>query len=339
MEERLFFIGLAMGAYAWGAKRVKKKTALEAATKRGLWHAGFCALAAFSVALVVALSMETRSKPLAITGNIFSSGELVPAFLAALVFGAVGFVRGAREPKEKRGHFLAEDLEWAETVFSAVLLAAVLMYFVVQAFKIPSGSMEKTLLIGDHLFVNKFIYGLRVPFSGSRVLPLKPVNRGDIIVFRFPVDDPRELHCGSVQYRKDFIKRVVAIPGDTVQVRGGRAIVNGKPVPDEAYAQYVDGAHRQPESVRSQELSREQYQKLWQSHELDKELQEIQRDYFGPVVVPDQAYFVMGDNRDRSCDSRYWGPVERKYLKGKAWFIYWPPARMRIIDSRAADSA
>src|SRR5208282_4172243 len=103
----------------------------------------------------------------------------------------------------------AEDLEWADTVFSAVLLASLLMYFVIQAFKIPSSSMESTLMVGDHLFVNKFVYGLRVPLAGKRVFELRPISRGDVIVFQFPDDDITHLHCGSVQYRKDFIKRVV----------------------------------------------------------------------------------------------------------------------------------
>jgi signal peptidase I len=332
MEERLFFIGVAMGLYTWASKRFKDQKTLDTPAKRGLWHGAFCALAAFSVTLVVALSMETRSRLLPITGNLFTTGELYPALMAGLVFGVIGFWRGMGEQQNQRGYFLAEDSEWSETVFSAVLLASVLMYFVVQAFKIPSGSMESTLLIGDHLFVNKFIYGLRVPFSGKRVLALRPPHRGDIVVFRFPVDDPRELHCGSVQYRKDFIKRVIGLPGDRIQVQGGHVFVNGEELQNESYAQYLDGPQRQPESVRATQLSGEQYQKLWENHELDKELQEIQRDYFGPVTVPKDAFFAMGDNRDRSCDSRYWGPVEKRYLKGKAWFIYWPPSRMRLVQ-------
>lgn len=332
MEERLFFIGVAMGLYTWASKKFKDSKALNTPAKRGLWHGTFLALAAFSVTLVVALSMETQSHLLAFTGNTLSSGELYPALMAGVVFGVIGFWRGLGEGRERRGYFLNEDSEWSETVFSAVILASLLMYFVIQAFKIPSGSMESTLLIGDHLFVNKFIYGLRVPFSGERVFPLRPVERGDIIVFRFPVDDPRELHCGSVQYGKDFIKRVIGLPGDKIQVEAGHVFVNGKELTDEPYAQYIDGPQRQPESVHALDLSPERYQQLWQNHQLDDELQEIQRDYFGPVVVPPKEYFVMGDNRDRSCDSRYWGPVARKDLKGKAWFIYWPPSRMRLLN-------
>ncbi|MBI5630482.1 MAG: signal peptidase I [Elusimicrobia bacterium] len=279
------------------------------------------------------MSFESRSRLLSVVPDALSARELYPGLAVAFIAGALGFWRGSQASQRvsRARYFLSEDAEWSETVFSAVFLAAVLMYFVVQAFKIPSGSMERTFLVGDHLFVNKFIYGLRVPFTGKRLLALRPVARRDVIVFRFPADDPRELHCGSVQYGKDFIKRVVGLPGDRIQVSAGKVFLNGRELPDEPYAQYIDGDGRQPESVRAAALSPQRYQELWQSHALDHELQEIQRDYFGPVTVPPGGYFVMGDNRDRSCDSRYWGPVESKYLKGKAWFIYWPPSRMKIV--------
>ena len=333
MEERLFFIGLAMGAYAWGSRQFSRSKALNTPLRTGLWHAVFCGLAGFSVMLIVVMSIESRSKFISIAENAVSTTELYPSLAVALVAALLGFWRGhagGRQPS-RRLHFLSEDAEWAETVFSAVLLASLLMYFVVQAFKIPSGSMEQTFEIGDHLFVNKFIYGFRVPLAGKRVLPLRGVRRRDIVVFQFPADDIKELHCGSIQYGKDFIKRVIALPGDKVQVLGGRVMVNDQALNDEPYAQYLDGDRRQPESVHARDLSPERYQELWQGHHLDSELLDVQRDYFGPVTVPPDSYFVMGDNRDRSCDSRYWGPVESRYLKGKAWFIYWPPSRMRLI--------
>lgn len=332
MEERLFFIGLAMGAYAWLSKKFKETNALDTPTKIALWHAAFMALTGFSVCLVLVMSLESRARFVAVAANVLSTAELYPSLAVAAVAGILGFWRGrvAAQKLETKSYYLSEDAEWSETVFSAVLLAAVLMYFVVQAFKIPSGSMERTLLIGDHLFVNKFIYGLRVPLTGKRVLPMSPVKRGDIVVFRFPVDDPRELHCGNIQFRKDFIKRVVALPGERVEVRNGRVLINGRELATEPYAQYIDGDMRQPESSYAKQLG-PKYQELWQSHALDRELQDVQRDFFGPVVVPAGAYFAMGDNRDRSCDSRYWGPIETRYLKGKAWFIYWPPSRMGLV--------
>ncbi len=331
MEERLFFIGLAMCGYYLLSIKFKKTNALDTPGKIGLWHALFTALSGFSVSLVLVMSVETRSRYITVVPGAFTTGELYPSLAVAAICGIIGFWRGWSKGQKlgERGYFLAEDTEWAETVFSAVLLAAALMYFVIQAFKIPSGSMESTLLVGDHLFVNKFIYGVRVPFTGKRVVKFKPVERGDIIVFQFPSDDPDALHCGSQQYSKDFIKRVIGLPGETVEVKGGEVFIDGRSLGKEPYAQYLDGNQRAP--APAENLSPERYQQIWQNHELDHELQDLERDYFGPVTVPQGAYFAMGDNRDRSCDSRFWGPVESKYLKGKAWFIYWPPARMRVV--------
>ncbi|MDD5629466.1 MAG: signal peptidase I, partial [Elusimicrobia bacterium] len=315
MEERLFIVGLAMGAFAWLSKRFGATQSLDTSVKTGLWHGVFCGLSAFSAVWVIMMSLDSRAKFISIAAQAVSTTELYPSLAAGVVAGVVGYWRGHSKgaAPEGRRYFLSEDLEWAETVFSAVLLASVLMYFVVQAFKIPSGSMRNTLLEGDHLFVNKFIYGLRVPFTGKRVLALRQVQRGDVVVFRFPADDPRELHCGSIQYGKDFIKRVIGVGGDTVQVVGGRVLVNGKPIPDETFAQYLDGNQREAESVKAKEFTREQYQDYWQSHQLDRALEfsppvSGPRDFFGPVQVPPHSFFVMGDNRDRSCDSRYWGP-------------------------------
>lgn len=331
MEARLFWIGIAMGLYAWASQRFLRARTIDTPEKSGLWHGLFLALAGFSVAMVLIMSFESRARFISVAAHMVSAQELYPSLLLGLVAGVGGYWRAARAGRdsEKRRYFLSEDLEWAETVCSAVLLASVLMYFIIQAFKIPSGSMRQTFLEGDHLFVNKFIYGVRIPFSGARVAAPRGVERGDVIVFRFPSDDPRELHCGSVQFGKDFIKRVVAVSGDSVAVRAGRVTVNGKPLV-EPYTQHVD-EFRQPESLRARELGAARYQEAWAAHRLDKELQEVQRDFFGPVTVPAGSYFVMGDNRDRSCDSRYWGPVESKYIKGKAWFIYWPPSRLKMV--------
>ena len=175
--------------------------------------------------------------------------------------------------------------EYVEAIGIAILLALFIRTFVVQAFKIPSGSMLPTLLIGDHLLVNKFIYGIRVPFSGKVLVPLKDPKSGDIIVFKFPKD--RSI---------DYIKRVVGVPGDEIELKNKKLFVNGNPTSD-PYAHYTTTAVL-PGSVSP-------------------------KDNFGPVTVPEGKYFVMGDNRDNSSDSRFWGFVETNDVLGKAMIIYW----------------
>ena len=199
------------------------------------------------------------------------------------------------ETNEQHG---SELREWTEAIVIAFVLAIVLRTFLIQAYKIPSGSMEPTLLIGDHIMVNKMRYGLRMPDSvfgltpfaseipyGHYLFHLARVQRGDVVVFVFPLDSS-----------KDFIKRVVGIPGDTVQVKKGKVFLDGEPVPD-------PHAHFE---VAPQDRS-----------------QNSPRDNFGPVVVPPGKFFMMGDNRDRSYDSRFWGFVKLDQIEGRAMFIYW----------------
>lgn len=175
--------------------------------------------------------------------------------------------------------------EWAESIIIAILLALVIRTFIVQAFKIPSGSMEDTLAIGDHLLVNKFIYGSKIPFTGSRILAIRDPRQGDVIVFEYP-EDPS----------KDFIKRVIGVPGDVVEVKNKRVYVNGK-------------LYANPHEVHKE------------SDTIPKEMNP--RDNKDPVTVPANSYFVMGDNRDRSYDSRFWGFVTRDKIKGLAFIKYW----------------
>ncbi|EKD39074.1 MAG: hypothetical protein ACD_75C00517G0005, partial [uncultured bacterium] len=175
--------------------------------------------------------------------------------------------------------------EYFEAICIAVLLALFIRTFVVQAFKIPSGSMLPTLLIGDHLLVNKFIYGIRLPFTGNLMIPFNKPERGDVVVFRFPKDR-------SV----DYIKRVVGTSGDTVEVRKKQVYINGEPVDD-------PHAHISSPSILNASAS--------------------PRDNFGPVLVPEGRIFVMGDNRDNSYDSRFWGFVDQKDILGKAFILYW----------------
>jgi signal peptidase I len=176
----------------------------------------------------------------------------------------------------------------------AVLLALVIRTFVVQAFKIPSGSMIPTLDIGDHILVNKFLYGSKIPFTDKRILKIRDPQRGDVIVFEYP-EDPS----------KDFIKRVIGTPGDVIEEKDKKVYVNGQP--------YVN-----PHEVHKEKdlIPREQNP----------------RDNFGPVKVPEDSYFVMGDNRDRSYDSRFWGFVKNPKIKGLAFIKYWSwdSARFRV---------
>lgn len=171
--------------------------------------------------------------------------------------------------------------EYAEALIIALILAFFIRSFVVQAFKIPSGSMLDTLQIGDHLLVNKFIYGVQVPFTDFTFIPVSEPEFKDIIVFEFPEDTS-----------KDFIKRVIGLPGDKIEIRDKQVYRNGKKL-QEPYAQHTD-----PNIVPK-------------------------RDNFGPVVVPEDKYFVLGDNRDESYDSRFWGYIKDEKIKGEAWIIYW----------------
>ena len=184
-----------------------------------------------------------------------------------------------------------------------------------------------TLVEGDHLFVNKAAYGFRIPFTNIRFGEFEEIKPGDIIVFRFPAKDRKQQNCGGSQYGKDFVKRVIAMPGDMVRVINGRPWVNGKELPQQPYEVY-ENVERTP---YFEEEDQAQYQKIWQEHQLDNYLGLYLRDSFGPVTVPEGTYFAMGDNRDNSCDSRFWGPVPRENIKGKAWFVHWPLNRIRWI--------
>jgi signal peptidase I len=169
-----------------------------------------------------------------------------------------------------------------------VILALFVRTWVVQAFKIPTGSMENNLLIGDHLLVNKFVFGPEPNALERAVLPVRDIRRGDIVVFKYP-DEPT----------RDFIKRVIGLPGETVELRNKKVFVNGQAL-EEPYVHFLDAGHGAGE-ITSFDV----------------------RERYGPVQVPDGQYFVMGDNRDNSQDSRYWGFLPRHYIKGKALMIYW----------------
>ncbi len=204
--------------------------------------------------------------------------------------------------------------EYSEAILIAVFLALLIRAFVVQAYKIPSGSMENTLLVGDHILVNKFVYGLKVPFTDSRFLIFNLPKRGDIIVFSYP-ENKNIPECTSVIRNissrfanafsrrnpaylfkddcRDFIKRVIGVGGDKIEIRNKKVYVNDIPL-DEPYAVHKGNGIENPG-----------------------------RDNFGPFIVPRRSLFVMGDNRDNSYDSRFWGVVDMDEIKGKAFIIYW----------------
>lgn len=195
--------------------------------------------------------------------------------------------------------------EYALILVIAVPLFVLLRTFGIEAFKIPSGSMENTLLVGDFLLVNKAIYGARVPYTHVRLPRFRKPRRGDIIVFRFPRDE-----------RVDFVKRLIGLPGDTVEMRGGRVLVNGV-VLDEPYVVH-SGAEEDP--------GMEEFG--WQRSFLVRSAEARQgyhpsRNTWGPLVVPKESYFVLGDNRDNSYDSRYWGFVPDSLLAGQPWVVYY----------------
>jgi len=178
--------------------------------------------------------------------------------------------------------------EYFESIVIAVILALFVRTWVVQAFKIPTGSMENNLLIGDHLLVNKFVFAPTASSLDRTLLPVRDIRRGDIIVFKYP-DQPE----------RDFIKRVIGLPGDTIELRAKKVYINGQPL-DEPYVHFLTPAGEGGE-VTAAEM----------------------REQFAPQTVPPDQYFMMGDNRDNSQDSRYWGFLPGSYVKGKALMIYW----------------
>lgn len=254
--------------------------------------------------------------------------------LKLLIAGVIVFIlaRIMRKYKEKAEQtkykkVFNEVYEWVETGWSAVLLAAFIMYFFVQAFKIPSGSMRTTLLEGDHLFVNKFIYGFHIPLShGKRIWPIRQVKRGDIVVFQCP---PSALSDSEKEEKitKDFIKRCIALPGDIVEVKAKRVYINGKST-DEPYVHFENDAAYPKYDIFKSSV---EYQKVWEEGRFAGLTSQVISDNFGPITVPKNCYFVMGDNRDRSFDARFWGPLPDKLMKGRALFLYWPLSRIRLI--------
>lgn len=200
--------------------------------------------------------------------------------------------------------------ECIEAFSIALLLYLFISTFFVKAFKIPSGSMKATLLIGDHLLVNRMVYGVSIPLIDKYILHFKKPERGDIIVFKWPRDE-----------RKDFIKRVIGVEGDIIKIEDDVLYINDEKVKTEYFDDYNDDDIKDAVIYR-ETLSEKEHYIL--DHKKENE-------NFGPVKVPLNSVFVMGDNRDNSLDSRYWGFVSNNKIKGKAFILYWSWPQWRRI--------
>ncbi len=197
--------------------------------------------------------------------------------------------------------------EYAEALTIAILLALFIRTFIIQAFKIPSGSMKSTLLVGDHLLVNKFIYGIKIPFMDKFIIQFKKPERGDVVVFKYPENESM-----------DFIKRIIGIAGDTIEIKNDQLYINNKKIETKLVGKYSDDEMRNAD-VYEETIDNKKHKILNQPDKPGNE-------YFGPVTVPPGHIFVMGDNRDNSQDSRKWDTthyVKLEKIKGKALIIYW----------------
>lgn len=233
------------------------------------------------------------------------------------------FVDEALEGKEK-----SVFREYVESIGMAIVFALFLRAFVFEAFKIPSGSMKPTLKVGDHLFVNKFTYGIRVPFTETFMVRFDKPKRGEIVVFEFPSEEAKQhlarqpaserscIERGTIKNPKDFIKRVIGVAGDTIKMRENRLYLNGEPVDWSSVRKNPTGKYMHPYVNFARESIGDSQHLIRYRGEEPK---------FGPITVEPGHIFVMGDNRDNSADSRCWGQVPIENVKGRAMFIWWSP--------------
>lgn len=181
--------------------------------------------------------------------------------------------------------------EWIKPLIIAIVLALIIRTFIIQPFKIPSGSMRPTLIEGDRIFVSKFIYGARIPFTNKRIFTVRAPARGDVMVFESPLDPD-----------KDFIKRVIGLPGEGIEIADGKIKIDGEIVEEPSFIH------------NNFYYNRSVFGKEGEAFE-----------------VPQNSYYVLGDNSASSRDSRYWGIVPKDNIIGRAFFIFWPPKRVKIL--------
>ena len=317
MEQTLLITGIFAFIFAKISIYLKKKKKLDNKNNLKIW-----AFAGISLAGILAYYIFNFMATNGVKGGLSLKHTV---FLCAIVLALIYWAYSQIKKDSKKVY--PTILDWAETIYFAAFFASVVMFFFIQAFKIPSGSMRNTLLEGDNLFVNKIVYGFRLPFMKDKLVEFRPIKRGDIIIFKFPAENKQQINCGESQYGRDFVKRVIGLPGDKVELRDKQLYINDELMPKQDYEVYDD--HFREEYMVN--IPQEQYQKMWESRTLEHTLGLYLRDYFGPVIVPEGQYLAMGDNRDFSCDSRFWGPVPKENIKGKAWLLHWPLNRIRFI--------
>ncbi len=256
-----------------------------------------------------------------------------PGVFTARSVGSNGRDRDVKVVTEPVGPPRSVIREYFESAVVTVIMALFGMTFIVQAVKVPTGSMQNTIVVGDHLLVNKFIFapGPRFP-----LLPQREIKRGDIIVFKYPgnpFNQERDKDPDNIPFKVNYVKRVIGLPGDTVEVRGLHVYVNGQPLPDhvvvaknvneKAPLQIVQDPPRQGNELYDVYYFKERVDAARQGQEVTASPDFNFAVNGKPAKVPAHSYFVMGDDRDNSLDSRAWGFVPRELVIGRAMFVYW----------------